>query len=123
MLDRKKIPLGQTNFEQIRTEGYLYVDKTGFIEILENEDNRYHFFVRPRKFGKTLFTSVLEHYYVSFADKFQQLLDDLCIRQKKTEKANKLFVLKFNFYGLYTSSTNDLKNFFIIKFQNGKRIG
>ena len=105
MSERKRIPSGQTNFERIRTGGYLYVDKTRFIEQLENEDNQYHFFVRPRKFGKTLFTSVLEHYYdVRFADKFEKLFGDLYIGKKKTEKANKIFVVKFNFSGLDTSS-------------------
>ena len=108
MSERKRIPSGQTNFERIRTEGYLYVDKTRFIEMLENEDNQYHFFVRPRKFGKTLFTSVLEHYYdVRFANKFDQLFGDLYIGKKPTNNHNDLFVLNFDFSGIDTSSIND----------------
>ena len=56
----KKIPYALTNFERIRTENYLYVDKTRFIEMLENEATQYHFLIRPRKFGKSLFLSVLD---------------------------------------------------------------
>ena len=53
---RKKIPYNLTNFYQIRTENYLYVDKTRFIEMLENENTKHHFLIRPRKFGKSLFS-------------------------------------------------------------------
>ena len=55
----KKIPLGLSNFESIRTENYVYVDKTRFIEMIENEPAKYHFLIRPRKFGKSLFLSML----------------------------------------------------------------
>ena len=63
MGQRNRIPYALTNFEKIRTENYLYVDKTRFIERLDNEVKEYQFLMRPRKFGKTLFASVLEHYY------------------------------------------------------------
>jgi len=59
----KKIPYGQSNFEKIRTENYVYVDKTRFVEMIENEQNSYVFLIRPRKFGKSLFLSTLFHYY------------------------------------------------------------
>ena len=105
MQDRKKIPYAQTNFEEIRTRNFIYVDKTRFIEQLENEEKPYHFFVRPRKFGKTLFLSVLEHYYdLRFADKFQKLFGDLYIGQHSTKSHNDMFVLRFEFSGIDTSS-------------------
>ena len=50
MSERKRIPYLHTNFETMRTEGYLYVDKTRFIEMLENEETKCHFLIRPRKF-------------------------------------------------------------------------
>ncbi|MDR1601107.1 MAG: AAA family ATPase, partial [Tannerella sp.] len=53
----KRLPYGNSNFESIRTENYAYVDKTRFVELLENEANRNLFFTRPRKFGKSLFFS------------------------------------------------------------------
>ena len=59
----KKLSYGQSNFEKIRKENHAYVDKTRFIEMIENEPNSYHFLIRPRKFGKSLFLSTLFHYY------------------------------------------------------------
>ncbi|MDR0415028.1 MAG: AAA family ATPase, partial [Prevotellaceae bacterium] len=101
----KRLPYGNSNFESIRTEGYVYVDKTRFIEQLENESNKNLFFTRPRKFGKSLFFSMLSHYYdINKADKFEQLFGDLYIGQHPTPKRNSYLVLKFNFSGLDTTS-------------------
>jgi len=65
MADRvfKRLPYGISNFERLIMEDYVYVDKTRYIEMLENENNKYQFFFRPRKFGKSLFLSVLTNYY------------------------------------------------------------
>ncbi|MDR0711073.1 MAG: AAA family ATPase, partial [Prevotellaceae bacterium] len=59
----KRLPCGSSNFESIRTENYVYIDKTRFIELLEQENNKNLFFTRPRKFGKSLFFSMLSNYY------------------------------------------------------------
>jgi uncharacterized protein YqfB (UPF0267 family) len=113
MAPRKQIPYAITNFESIRTEGYLYVDKTRFIEMLENEGTKYQFLIRPRKFGKTLFTSVLNHYYdIRFKDKFQELFGDLYIGQHPTPLRNSYFVMNFNFSGLDTSDVECFKRSF-----------
>jgi len=105
MTKRKRIPYALTNFERIRTENYLYVDKTSFIALIEDEDAQYHFLIRPRKFGKTLFLSVLEHYYdVRFKDRFAEFFGDLYIGQNPTPKANSYFVMNFDFSGLDTSN-------------------
>ena len=101
----KKITYGQCNFYKIRTENYAYVDKTRFIEQIENEANSYHFLIRPRKFGKSLFLSMLRHYYdVCYTDKFDVLFGDLYIGKNPTPKRNTCFVIKFSFSGLDTSS-------------------
>ena len=106
----KRIPYALTNFYKIRTENYLYVDKTRFIEMLENEDTEYHFLLRPRKFGKSLFLSVLEHYYdIRFKDKFEELFGDLYIGQNPTPKRNSYFVLNIDFSGLNTGSVEEFK--------------
>ena len=106
----KKIPYALTNFEKIRTENHLYVDKTRFIEMLENETTEYHFLIRSRKFGKSLFTSVLEHYYdLRFADRFEELFGDLYIGQNPTRLRNSYFVMKFNFSGLDSSDVESFK--------------
>ena len=53
-----KIPYGISNYRMIREEGYVYVDKTRFIRVLENFPEPYIFFLRPRRFGKSLFVSL-----------------------------------------------------------------
>ena len=59
----KKLPYGISNYEELIQDNYYYVDKTEYIEKLEKLEEKRIMFLRPRKFGKTLFTSVLENYY------------------------------------------------------------
>ena len=59
----KKLPNGISNYEELVEDEYVYVDKTPYIEKLESLSDKRIMFLRPRKFGKTLFTSVLENYY------------------------------------------------------------
>lgn len=59
----KKLPNGISNYEELIEDGYYYVDKTPYIEKLESLTDKRIMFLRPRKFGKTLFTSTLENYY------------------------------------------------------------
>ena len=109
----KKIPYGISDFECIRTDNYVYVDKTRFIEMLENEAAKYHFLIRPRKFGKSLFLSVLKHYYdVCYADKFDELFGDLYIGKNPTPKRGSLFVMRFSFSWLDTSSEEKFQGSF-----------
>ena len=56
-----RIPYGQSDFRRIRPRKWLYVDKTRFLRRLEQED--YVFLIRPRRFGKSLWVSLLENYY------------------------------------------------------------
>jgi len=110
MKTSKKIPYGISNYESIRTENYVYVDKTRFIELIENESTKYHFLIRPRKFGKSLFLSTLKHYYdIIYTKKFDVLFGDLYIGKNPTPKRNSLFVMRFSFSGLDTSSVESFK--------------
>jgi hypothetical protein len=106
----KKLPYGQSNFADLIESGYAYVDKTRFIELLENENNRYQFFIRPRRFGKTLFLSALENYYG--IGKSDAIFKDLYIGKNPTPEKNMYAVLKFNFSGLDTDSHEKFKEFF-----------
>ncbi|WP_330665028.1 AAA family ATPase [Tepidibacter sp.] len=82
----KKIPYGISNFEQMIEENYLYIDKTKYIEILESYAP-YQFFIRPRRFGKSLFLSTLENYYdINKKDKFEDLFNNLYIGKNPTSK-------------------------------------
>ncbi len=55
------IPYGVSDFRGLRRRNMTYVDKTRFVRFLE--DRRHAFFIRPRRFGKSLWVSVLEYYY------------------------------------------------------------
>ena len=55
----KKLPYGISNYQELVEDNYYYVDKTMYIEMLENIVDKRIIFLRPRKFGKTLFTSTL----------------------------------------------------------------
>ena len=57
----KKIPYGISNYKELRELNMYYVDKTKYIEVLEEKD-RYQFFIRPRRFGKSLFLTMMESY-------------------------------------------------------------
>ena len=59
----KKLPYGISNYEELIEDNNYYVDKTEYIEKLEKLAEKRIMFLRPRKFGKTLFTSTLENYY------------------------------------------------------------
>ena len=63
--DRKLLPYGMMNFEDIRLDNYYYVDKTSFIPLIEQSD-RFFFFIRPRRFGKSLTLNMLQHYLATF---------------------------------------------------------
>ena len=100
----KKLPYGISNYEELITDGYYYVDKSKYIEKLENLPEKRIMFLRPRKFGKTLFTSMLENYYdINKKDNFDKLFCGTYIGENPTELKNKYYILKFNFSGIDTS--------------------
>ena len=61
--ERKRLPVGVENFEQIMNDNYYYVDKTGLISELIRNGGLVNLFTRPRRFGKTLNMSMLEHFF------------------------------------------------------------
>ena len=62
---RKKIPIGIENFEKLRSDDFYYIDKTGMIRELLNNGGEVSLFTRPRRFGKTLNMSMLEHFFLT----------------------------------------------------------
>ena len=94
---RKRIPYGMQNFEAIREEDCYFVDKTPFIEDIEDA-NKYFFYIRPRRFGKSLTISMLENYYdVNKKNKFESLFGDLYIGQNPTPEHNTYLIIHLNF--------------------------
>lgn len=59
----KKLPVGIENFEEIRTEGFYYIDKTGLIKDLLHSWGKVNLFTRPRRFGKSLTMSMLRSFF------------------------------------------------------------
>jgi len=108
-----------SNFETLITENYYYVDKTRFIELLENESNNIIFFTRPRKFGKSLFLTTLSHYYnVCEADKFDKLFGDLYIGKNPTPLRNSFVMVNLDFSGIDTTNEKRFAESFSGKIQN-----
>ena len=100
----KKLPYGISDYERLVENDYYYVDKTMYIEKLENLAEPYIMFLRPRKFGKTLFTSTLENYYdIKKLEKFEKLYGNTYIGKNPTKLKNSYHILKFNFSGIDTT--------------------
>lgn len=67
--EKKRLPVGLKNFEQIIKDNYYYVDKTGLISELLRNGGMVNLFTRPRRFGKTLNMSMLEYFFSIEGDK------------------------------------------------------
>ena len=94
---RKRIPYGMQNFEDIIERDCYYVDKTPFIEQIE-ESNMYFFYIRPRRFGKSLTLSMLENYYdINKKDKFEEIFGKLYIGQNPTPEHSTYLIIHLNF--------------------------
>lgn len=76
-----KLPVGIESFEEIRSDGYYYVDKTKLIEQLVDSRGKVNLFTRPRRFGKTLNMSMLKSFFEIGAD--SELFDGLYISHNK----------------------------------------
>ncbi len=106
------IPYGRASFPSIRRDGCLYVDKTRFIR--EIEEQRYVFFVRPRRFGKTLWLATLECYYDRRRrDDFETLFRGTDIGRNPTPHRNRYVILYFDF-----SAFDDAPETLAERFQN-----
>ena len=101
----RKLPTGISNYEELMRDNCIYVDKTMYIEKLENLSDKRIMFLRPRKFGKTLFTSTLENYYdILKKDKFDELFQNTYIGKNPTVNKNSYYILRFNFSGIDTNT-------------------
>ena len=87
-----KYPIGIQNFEKIRNDGYVYLDKTDLIYDLANNGNIY-FLSRPRRFGKSLLISTLECYFQGKKELFKGLAVDPL---EKEWKQYPVFHIDFN---------------------------
>ena len=92
-----KFPYGVSDFHRIRTDGYLYVDRSTHIPLLEDA-GRQLIFLRPRRFGKSLLLSMLANYYdVRTAADFDLLFGNLAIGKQPTAERNQYLILRWDF--------------------------
>ena len=93
----KRLPYGINDFEAIVEQNQYYVDKTMYLPLLENQPSNI-FFIRPRRFGKSIFLSMLHAYYdCSKKEKFQTLFGDLWVGKHPTPLQGKYQILHLDF--------------------------
>ena len=93
----KRLPYGINNFEAVIEQNQYYVDKTMYLPLLENQPSNI-IFIRPRRFGKSIFLSMLHAYYdCSKKEKFQTLFGDLWVGKHPTPLQGRYQVLHLDF--------------------------
>ncbi len=118
-----KIPYGISHFPTMIENNYFYQDRTMFMRKLEEEASPYLFFLRPRRFGKSLFVSTLLHYYgLEFKNKSEQLFGALAIGQNPTPLANSFLVLSFEFSRIMTDTIQNTYDGFLFNVKQGVRL-
>ena len=108
---RRKIPYGVMNYEELVRECY-FVDNTKYIRDLEAVKTPV--FLRPKRFGKSVWCSVLAHYYdVNLKGRFRELFGETDIGRCPTPLANSFLVLRFNFSTIEVGTLAEIeRNFF-----------
>ena len=97
MATYRALPYGISDFGRIRRENYYLVDKSSFIPKLE-EAASFLFLIRPRRFGKSLFLSMLRYYYdIAEKDNFQELFKGLWIAEHPTWNQGRFQVMHIDF--------------------------
>ena len=97
MENYKLLPYGISNYVQVRREGLLMVDKTMYLERMERAGN-FLFLIRPRRFGKSLFLSMMESYYdIEAKGDFDALFGDTYVGSHPTPERNAYQVLSLDF--------------------------
>ena len=93
----KRLPYGINDFEAVIEQNQYYVDKTMYLPLLENQPSNI-IFIRPRRFGKSIFLSMLHAYYdCSKKEKFQTLFGDLWVGKHPTPLQGRYQVLHLDF--------------------------
>ena len=102
--ERKRIPYGVSNYAEMIHKNCYFIDKTEYIDTLSRVQNP--IFLRPKRFGKSLFCSMLGHYYdLKHAERFDELFGHTWIGQHPTGEQNKFIVLSFDFSTIHVDET------------------
>lgn len=98
---KKRLPYGVASFRDIKQGNFVFVDKTHFIKNLDELGSPYILFLRPRRFGKTLLTTMLQAYYDrSCSHEYDRLFRDTWIYRRGGNSQGRYFVLRFDFSGI-----------------------
>ena len=117
---RVKLSYGVSNFNMLVRDKYYYVDKTKYIEQLEENPERYIFFLRPRRFGKSLLVSQLRYYYgLEHKKQFDRIFGNYHIGKNPTPGANKYHVLYFEFSRIDTTTEDSTFQGFLENVRDG----
>jgi uncharacterized protein YlbG (UPF0298 family) len=120
MKTHQKIPYGISDFASLIKEQYCFIDNTRYIEMLENMGGSYLFFFRPRRFGKSLFLSMLSYYYgIQHKDKFESLFSEQYIGKHPTPMVNQYAVLFFDFQDIDTTNEESILLSFVRQIRLG----
>lgn len=115
-----KLSYAISDYGQLINEGYYYVDRTAYLTQLEQLNERYLFFLRPRRFGKTLLISLLQHYYgLEFAPRFATLFGRYAIGRQPTPLANGYLVLRLEFSRINTQTSESTLSGFLNNVKQG----
>ncbi len=107
MAPLKKIPYGVSNFQDLIDQNFYYVDKTHYIERLEALNEKYICFFRPRRFGKSLFVTMLGSYYDKVNEKtFNNTFGNTYIGGNPTPLKNTYYILDLDFSGITVDDKN-----------------
>jgi hypothetical protein len=118
-----RIPYGKSNFKDLIGEGYFYQDRSMYIRRLEEETAGLVFYLRPRRFGKSLFVSMLRYYYgLEHKEQFDRIFGKLAVGRKPTALANGYLVLVFEFSGIMTDTPKHTFNGFLSKVRSSVQI-
>uniref|UniRef100_UPI0038667670 AAA family ATPase n=1 Tax=Succinimonas sp. TaxID=1936151 RepID=UPI0038667670 len=117
----KLIPAAMTDFKKIIEKNYAFVDKTRFLKVYEESGTSVSMFLRPRRFGKTMFTEFLRYYYdIALREDADRLFKDRYIASHSTPLKNSYYVIKFDFSGVGSDgSADDILEGFRDKVING----
>lgn len=110
---KQRYPFDTSSFERIITDGYTYVDKTAYIHEMVSE-GQFFFLARPRRFGKSLFISTLEQYFLGNKDLFK----GLAIYDLQPGEWESYPVLHLDFTGSYFKDVNSITEFLEVVVDN-----
>ena len=119
----KILPESFSDFSTIRTQDLVYIDKTEYIQKYEALDSYVSLLLRPRRFGKTMFTEILRYYYDSVLSvEFDEYFEGTWIHSNPTPLRGRYCVLKFDFSGIRNlGGVEDTINFFMSQVSTGIR--